>query len=108
MAVERHRGPERIVGLIGRVLEAATGGQPPPPESLRAVMLWDRAVDSRLAAHSRAVRLREGRLFVEVSRPVWKQELLISRRRIINEMNRLLGERLVADIVFTVRGLPDD
>ena len=98
-----NKRPERIAGLIGKVLEEATGGAPPPPESIAAITNWHRVVDSRLAANSRAVSLRAGKLQVEVRSPVWKQELMLSRRTIITKMNGLLGERLVADIVFTVR-----
>ena len=98
-----NRQPQRINSLIGKVLEAATGGSPPPPESIAAITLWKKAVDDRLAANSRAVCLRAGKLHVEVRSPLWKQELMLSRRTIISNMNRLLGERLVADIVFTVR-----
>ncbi len=97
-----HR-PERINSLIGKVLEAATGGAPPPPESIAAITCWKEATGERLAAQSRATGLRAGKLRVEVRSPVWKQELMLSRRTIISNMNRLLGERLVADIVFTVR-----
>jgi Dna[CI] antecedent, DciA len=97
-----HR-PEKIDTLIGKVLEAATGGAPPPPESILAITNWRQAVGERLACNSRAVGLRVGKLHVEVRSPVWKQELMLSRRTIISNMNRLLGERLVADIVFTVR-----
>jgi predicted nucleic acid-binding Zn ribbon protein len=60
-------------------------------------------VGEKLASHSRAVSLRSGKLQVEVRSPVWKQELMLSRRTIVSNMNRQLGERLVADIVFTVR-----
>jgi len=103
MARQGGQGPERIAGLIGKILEEATGGTPPPPESLAAIELWGRVVDSRLAANSRAVSLRSGKLQVEVRAPAWKQELMLNRRAIISNMNRRLGERLVADIVFTVR-----
>jgi len=98
-----NRKPERIDTLIGKVLEAATGGAPPPPESIAAITKWSQAAGERLAAHSRATGLRAGKLHVEVRSPVWKQELMLSRRKIISNINRLLGERLVADIVFTVR-----
>ncbi|MBW7998080.1 MAG: DUF721 domain-containing protein [Candidatus Glassbacteria bacterium] len=103
MAGRGKQQPERIDGLIGRVLEEATGGKPPPPESIAAITRWEQAAGKRLAGHSRAVSLRSGKLFVEVRSPVWKQELLLSRRMIISKMNRLLGERLVVDMVFTVR-----
>ncbi len=103
MARSSNRRPEKIATLIGKVLEAATGGAPPPPESIAAITRWSQAAGERLAGHSRAVSLRAGKLYVEVRSPVWKQELILSRRTIIANMNRLLGERLVADIVFTVR-----
>ena len=103
MAKSGNRRPERINSLIGKVLEAATGGAPPPPESIAAITRWKQAVGERQAANSRAVCLRAGKLHVEVRSPLWKQELMLCRRTVISNMNRLLGERLVADIVFTVR-----
>ena len=108
MARQGKQRPERIAGLIGKVLEQATGGTPPPPESIAAIGHWKQVVGENLAAHSRAVSLRSGKLKVDVRSPVWKQELMLSRRTIISNMNRLLGDRLVADIVFTVRDWIDD
>ena len=103
MARNSNRRLEKIDTLIGKVLEAATGGSPPPPESIAAITRWRQAAGEKLAENSRAVGLRAGKLHVEVRSPLWKQELMLSRRTIISNMNRLLGERLVADIVFTVR-----
>jgi hypothetical protein len=108
LAGKRKPQPERIAGLIGKVLEEATGGTPPPPESIAAIENWNKVVGGKPAVNSRAVSLRSGKLQVEVRSPVWKQELMLQRRKIIANMNRLLGDRLVADIVFTVRDWIDD
>jgi len=60
-------------------------------------------VSGKLARESRAVSIRNGKLFVEVKSPVWKQELLLQKRNIIRKTNRRLGKDIVSEMVINVR-----
>ena len=99
----RKKGPEKIGRLLGEVLNEAAGERERRPESLAAVAAWPGLAGKRLAAVSRAVELRDGKLFVEVKAPVWKQELLLQKRNLIRKINDRLGNGLASDIVINVR-----
>lgn len=94
--------PVRIGDLIGPILKQAESDRR-RPEALEVVTSWPEMVNAKLARASRAVSLRDGKLFVEVKSPVWKQELLLQRRNIIRKINRRLGKDIVSDMVINVR-----
>lgn len=102
---KQEKGPERVGRLLEQVLGQA--GPLPRPESLAAVSCWPRVAGARLARVSRAVSLRDGRLFVEVRSPAWKQELLLVKRQLIRTLNQTLGQDLVSEMILTVRDFPD-
>ncbi|MBW1696428.1 MAG: DUF721 domain-containing protein [Deltaproteobacteria bacterium] len=95
-------GPVRIGKLIGPVLKQAERGQR-RPEALGAVSSWSGTVGPKIAKVSRAVRLTDGKLFVEVKAPAWKQELLLKKRNILKKINQRLGKNIVSDMVINVR-----
>ena len=103
MARERTKGPEKIGRLLEGVLSQATGSRERRPESLAAVAAWPELAGEHLAAVSRATELRDGKLFIEVQAPVWKQELLLQKKNLVRKINRRLGSGLVSDIVINVR-----
>ncbi len=78
----------RNLGLERRVAEHA------------AIRLWPQAVGEGIAAVAAPVRVRDGILFVKVKSSVWRQELLYHRRRILANVNKLVGERVIQDIWF--------
>ena len=94
--------PIRIGELIGPILKQAESGQH-RPEALEVVASWPEIVSAKLARESRAVSIRDGKLFVEVKSPAWKQEILLQRRNIIRKINRRLGKDIVSDMVINVR-----
>ncbi len=48
---------------------------------------WQIAVGENIAKHSRAVRVQEGVLWVEVDHPVWKSELHYRKQQILDILN---------------------
>jgi len=95
-------GPVRIGELIGAILEKADKDKH-RPESIEAVASWQQIAGPRLARFSRAVSLRDGKLFVEVRSPAWKQELLLQKRKIVKKINSSFGKNIVSDMVINVR-----
>ncbi len=95
-------GPVRIGELIGPILKQAES-LPRRPEALEVITSWPEMVSGKLARKSRAVSLRDGKLFVEVKSPAWKQELILQKRNIIRKINRKLGKDILSDMVINVR-----
>ena len=65
---------------------------------------WNEAVGSQIAKHSRAIRVQEGVLWVEVDHPIWKSELHYRKRQILDLLNINTGDLgLLTDILFLDR-----
>jgi len=63
-----------------------------------AVELWPEVAGDRIAARTRATEFRDGVLTVSVDNAVWMNELTYLRHRIVEELNRRLGGRIVTEI----------
>lgn len=48
---------------------------------------WETAVGPLISKHSRAIRIQEGVLWVEVDHPIWKAELHHRKRQILDLLN---------------------
>lgn len=69
----------------------------------QVILMWDRLVGQRVARRTRAVDLRDGKLFVEVEGAAWRNELLFLKGNIIQKLNNGVGARVVDDIIFITR-----
>lgn len=70
----------------------------------RAVVDWEEIVGRRIAEHARALRVSDGRLFVEVDSSVWAQELSLMRRQLLAEVNARVGRESIEHIHFVLGG----
>lgn len=66
-----------------------------------AVSQWSEIVGERIAEISEAERIEKGVLFVKVSSPVWRNELVFMKSSLINSVNEALAKNIVKDIKFT-------
>jgi predicted nucleic acid-binding Zn ribbon protein len=56
-------------------------------EEAEALARWEKAVGPAIAKHSRAIRVQDSVLWVEVDHPIWKSELHHRKRQILNILN---------------------
>jgi len=70
----------------------------------RAVVEWSDIVGRRVAEHARALRVDNGRLFVEVDSSVWLQELTLMKRSILRQINDQIGRKAIGNIHFVLGG----
>ncbi len=66
-----------------------------------AVSRWPEIVGERIAEISEAERIENGVLFVKVSSPVWRNELVFMKSNLIISVNEALAKTVVRDIKFT-------
>jgi predicted nucleic acid-binding Zn ribbon protein len=98
-ARNRKQGPvpiERILdgvlaecGLTGRLAERSLLGD------------WPAIVGERLAAHVRAVDLRDGVLYLDADHGAWRQEVSLLLPRICRACNERCGDGTVTEIRWT-------
>ena len=56
-------------------------------EEAEALARWEKAVGPAIAKRSRAIRVQDGVLWVEVDHPIWKSELHHRKRQILDILN---------------------
>ena len=76
------------LGLGDKLLEA------------QACLAWNEAVGPALARHTQPVRVRHGRLEVEVPSAVWRHQLNFMKQDIVTRINHALGQEVLEDLVL--------
>lgn len=56
-------------------------------QEAQALSRWEEAVGSSIARHARAFQVKKGVLWVEVSHPIWQQELQCRKNQILKRLN---------------------
>jgi predicted nucleic acid-binding Zn ribbon protein len=70
------------------------------PADARIWEVWDKAVGPAIAKHARPSWIRKGILRVEVSEPIWLQELKFAAETIKEKLNNQLGGPKIKKIEF--------
>lgn len=75
----------------------------------RVILCWGEAVGESIGSRTRPLKVRRGKLFVEVRSSVWMNELVFLKRDIISKLNSKLKSDVVNDIIFVAerRRAPD-
>lgn len=73
-------------------------------ESL-ALAYWPRVAGAQAAAATEAVCVRDGVLFVRTRSSTWSHELTFYKTHLLLRLNRMLGGKIIRDIIFQAQGL---
>jgi predicted nucleic acid-binding Zn ribbon protein len=87
------------IGLALDELIQSLGIQPKLKE-YEAVLQWETAVGEQIARVTTAMRITQGTLFVKVTTGVWRYELTLRKKEIVQRLNTMLGSEVVRDIKF--------
>jgi len=71
-----------------------------------ALAYWERVVGPQAAAASFAESIRDSTLIVQTRSSVWSHELTMHKAQILIGLNRLLGTKMIDDIIFRAQGVP--
>ena len=102
--MSRLRAPTPLRVLVLETLRALGLERPVKAASLEG--LWPEVVGREVAERTRTGTLSRGRLTVLVTDSVWLQQLTMLKPRLIEALNRRLGEPLVQDLFFRVETFP--
>ena len=73
------------------------------PDDALIWKVWDEAVGKAIAANAQPLWIKDGRLRVKVSDPIWLQELGFVEQTIRENLNKKLGRKAVTKIEFRLR-----
>ncbi|MFH0991987.1 MAG: DUF721 domain-containing protein [bacterium] len=87
---------------IGAVIQdlAQTLGIQKKLQEYDAVIQWEHIVGQNIAAVTTATKIVKGVLYIAVSNSVWRNELVMRKKEIIEKINNHLHEEVVKDIRF--------
>ncbi len=90
--------PRALGDVLGELLQQYGLGD--RVKEFDAVNCWPEVVGERIAGHSKAKDVRDGRLIVEVSSSGWRNELFYLKAEIVGQINARLGKKIIHDILF--------
>ena len=67
----------------------------------KALFVWDCVVGETIAKNCSAEEINHGTIVVKASTPVWRNELALKKKEIVDKLNKKLGEELINDIRIT-------
>ncbi len=98
------RAPTPLRILLPETLRALGLERPLKAASLEG--LWPEVVGQEVAQRTRPGLISRGRLTVLVADSVWLQQLTMLKPRLIEALNRRLGDPMLQDLFFRVETLP--
>lgn len=88
--------PENIGSIISALIKNL--GFEKKLSELDAVKFWEEIVGEKIARESTALKISDGRLYVRVPDPAWRQQLVYLKQEFIAAINARMGKAVVKDI----------
>ena len=99
MSKSRVRRAEKISDVLSRTLKDL--GLTRRLREADIVRLFPEIVGPKIAEKAKAISINKGILRVKVSSAVWRQELNLTRKEMIDKLNAACGEQVVKEIHFS-------
>jgi len=89
---------EKIDRLIDKAIDSL--GLRKRLQEVESIDLWPKIVGESIASRTTPKRVKGAKLWVEVRGSAWMNELVYRKPQLIVKINRVLGERVIEDIIF--------
>jgi len=89
---------EQLGRLIERILKDA--GLDKQVNESQAINYWNEIAGEEISTLTEPVKVADGKLFVRVSNPSWRNELIMLKPKIKNKLNKRIGSSTIKDIIF--------
>ncbi len=94
----KRRNTEELKDVILRALRL--GGLETPLNEHRAIQAWPRIAGESIARMTTNVQLRDGTMYIKITRPALRQDLSMMRTQLAQRINQNVGAQVVQQIVF--------
>ena len=65
-----------------------------------AVFFWPEVVGDAVSAVTEATSVEKGVLIIKTNSPVWRQELHMQKKEIVDKINKKIGSKAIKEIRF--------
>ncbi len=93
------RNDAESVGMLIRKFLRQEGLETPLNEK-RLIDSWPEVVGTAIAAYSKAQFIKNQVLYVEVTSPPLRQQLMMGRKQLVNKLNQHVGAQIITNIIF--------
>ncbi len=69
-------------------------------DATQLVSSWERLMGPTIAKRTKRVFVKDGKLFVELTSAALKQELTLSKQKVLDIFEREFGKKMLDDVVF--------
>ena len=90
--------PQEIGKVISKILK--TNSIEKGIKQRQAVAIWEQVVGKEIAAQAKAIKAENSNLLIKVASPVWRSEILLMKTKILQELNKSLGQEAIKDIIL--------
>ena len=66
----------------------------------QAITAWPEVMGSNISKYTQEISFKRGKLYVSLSSPVLKNELMMFRRKMVDSINQHIGADIVKDIII--------
>ena len=94
----KKHSPHQLSDGISTVLQELGIGK--EIKRYEVIHLWQSIVGEQIAKVAVPDHIRGDRLYVRVSKPTWRNELLFLKKDLIDKINSALHENVIGDIIF--------
>ena len=89
---------EQIGRIIDNILKNA--GLDKNVRESQALNFWNDVAGKEISSYTEPVKVANGKLFIKVSNPSWRNELIMLKPTIQKKLNRKIGTAVIKDIIF--------
>lgn len=87
-----------IGDMLRRVLREQ--GLETPLNEYRLIQSWEAVLGKAVSAYTGEIFIRNQILYVHITSPALRQDLLMHRERLVQKLNEEVGAQVIANIVF--------
>lgn len=62
--------------------------------------IWSVVVGDQISKVTKAESIKDGKLFISVKHPTWRNELIYLKNELIERLNKEMKQEIVKDIIF--------
>ncbi|MBO4589499.1 MAG: DUF721 domain-containing protein [Bacteroidaceae bacterium] len=95
----QRRKAEQVGDVVHQILRQQ--GLEAPLNEFRLIESWAKVLGPVVERYTRDLVIRNQTLYVKLSSPALRQELLMQRKELVTRLNTAVGAQVIANIVFS-------
>lgn len=96
------RGPEQLSSILEKVLGKIEKQKKEKAEISKVLDKLNLVLGKNISSHVKPYKIYKKKLIIRVNAPVYLQELLFKKEKIVEAVNQTFGKEIIKDVNFRV------